>query len=107
MHYLAAFLLNVFGSLLTVFTTTIGKKVAFGLAAISFLAALFVSFLAAIKLSLSVIQYSFGDYWLIWAVFTLWPPHLDTCISVIISARITKWAYVETKENLKVALYIT
>lgn len=93
MNFAGTFFVGLLGSLFEFFVKYLGKRLALVISVIAFLSALAAAFFAAIFGLINTVQYTISNNALTFAISIFWPVHVSVCISVIFSAKITRWVY--------------
>lgn len=91
------FLRDLFQNLISAF---VSREVSRGVAVtaaftalLAFLASLAAALFLAIQSALQVIVYQIQTPELATFIGVFWPPHYSVCLSVVMSARVTRWVY--------------
>jgi len=88
--WLATAIGTFFSTTIAFIATYVTRRIAVIAAVITVIISLTVAFIAAIEGLISTIQYASPD---MTGVFAIVPGNFSTCVSVIVTAKILKWAY--------------
>lgn len=106
MGKLVSWLGGIFSGIVSFFAQFVSKRLAINLAVIAALVGLTVSFYNGIQLAIAGVSYAMpssvaiGASWLV-------PSNLDTCISVMLGARVMRWVYEWQAMAVKYKAWIT
>jgi hypothetical protein len=107
MGYLAAFLISVFGGLVSYLTKKIGAKLALAASfMVSYVAILTVLWIALKALILALVLVV-NNQWLTMGFWLLWPANAEAVISACLGADLAVFIYRIHVENVKALAYIT